>query len=75
MADPAQIASPQADPSYLVSRRTSDASEGLWAASARGVIAHAPGTPAAVIQTCGSCGLSLSATARFCRRCGTRQGA
>jgi ribosomal protein L40E len=22
---------------------------------------------------CVSCGLSLSATARFCRRCGTRQ--
>jgi ribosomal protein L40E len=26
------------------------------------------------VQPCSSCGLSLSATARFCRRCGTRQG-
>jgi ribosomal protein L40E len=29
---------------------------------------------AAGIQACLSCGLPLSATARFCRRCGTRQG-
>jgi len=26
------------------------------------------------VQACGECGLSLSASARFCRRCGTRQG-
>jgi ribosomal protein L40E len=25
------------------------------------------------VQACGECGLSLSASARFCRRCGTRQ--
>jgi hypothetical protein len=25
------------------------------------------------LATCSSCGLSLSASARFCRRCGTRQ--
>jgi ribosomal protein L40E len=25
------------------------------------------------VQSCGECGLSLSASARFCRRCGTRQ--
>jgi ribosomal protein L40E len=25
------------------------------------------------VQSCGQCGLSLSASARFCRRCGTRQ--
>jgi hypothetical protein len=65
---------PLPDAPYLVSRRTSDASEGLWAASARGVVAQAPGAPVLAVQTCGSCGLSLSATARFCRRCGTRQG-
>ncbi len=47
---------------------------GIWAASSREVLgAAAPGaTPA--VQACVSCGLSLSATARFCRRCGARQG-
>jgi len=58
---------PQADPS------------GLWAASAREVLtaaAQAPtptAAPAPTAQPCVSCGLSLSANARFCRRCGTRQ--
>jgi hypothetical protein len=47
----------------------------LWAASSRDVVAT-PGSPTASsgVQPCVSCGLSLSATARFCRRCGTRQG-
>jgi hypothetical protein len=47
----------------------------IWAASSRDVVA-APGsaTAPAGVQGCVSCGLSLSATARFCRRCGTRQG-
>ena len=57
--------------------------ESLWAESAREV-ATAPMslTPGAApargaaggVQPCVSCGLSLSATARFCRRCGTPQG-
>ncbi len=53
--------------------------ESLWAESAREVTSAAP-TPAAAarpttgVAPCISCGLSLSATARFCRRCGTRQG-
>jgi hypothetical protein len=54
---------------------------GVWAASAREVLtgaATAPAQQAAVAaptaQPCVSCGLSLSANARFCRRCGTRQG-
>jgi hypothetical protein len=51
--------------------------EALWAASAQEV-AHVGPTPAAKpvggVQPCVSCGLSLSANARFCRRCGTRQG-
>lgn len=55
--------------------RTSDA---LWAASAQEVLARPAAAPAGVqtagTQPCSSCGLSLSATARFCRRCGTRQG-
>jgi hypothetical protein len=42
----------------------------FWEASARevaGAMSHVG------IQSCGECGLSLSASARFCRRCGTRQ--
>jgi hypothetical protein len=48
----------------------------VWADSSRGLLAAAPGgVPGAVgIHSCVSCGLSLSATARFCRRCGSRQG-
>ncbi len=42
----------------------------FWEASAREVA----GAGASVgVQSCGQCGLSLSASARFCRRCGTRQ--
>jgi hypothetical protein len=42
----------------------------FWEASARevaGAISHVG------VQSCGTCGLSLSASARFCRRCGTSQ--
>ncbi|MEO7296483.1 MAG: hypothetical protein ABIZ57_10085, partial [Candidatus Limnocylindria bacterium] len=42
----------------------------FWEASAREV-ADAGGQVG--VQSCGQCGLSLSANARFCRRCGTRQ--
>jgi hypothetical protein len=57
--------------------------EALWAESAREVataasVATAPGIdaarPSGGVQPCVSCGLSLSANARFCRRCGSRQG-
>jgi ribosomal protein L40E len=52
--------------------------EALWAESAREVASHqgALAAPKAAtgVQPCVSCGLSLSATARFCRRCGSRQG-
>jgi hypothetical protein len=50
--------------------------EALWAESTREVVAAptASGRPAGVVQPCVSCGLSLSANARFCRRCGTAQG-
>jgi hypothetical protein len=50
--------------------------ESLWAESAREVAAPTPATaarPTTGVQPCVSCGLSLSATARFCRRCGTPQ--
>jgi hypothetical protein len=47
----------------------------LWTASAQEV-SGATGQPAVQVgvQACVDCGLSLSATARFCRRCGSRQG-
>jgi hypothetical protein len=42
----------------------------FWEASAREVA----GVMTSIgVQSCGHCGLSLSASARFCRRCGTRQ--
>ena len=44
---------------------------GFWEASAREVAGAAAAQVG--VQNCGECGLSLSATARFCRRCGTRQ--
>lgn len=50
--------------------------ESLWAASNRELVATppAPGRTTSGIQPCISCGLSLSANAKFCRRCGTLQG-
>lgn len=42
----------------------------FWEASAREV---AGAVTQVGVQACGECGLSLSASARFCRRCGTRQ--
>jgi hypothetical protein len=51
--------------------------EALWAASAQEVAQIGPAAEAKQaggVQPCVSCGLSLSANARFCRRCGTRQG-
>ncbi len=56
--------------------------EALWAESARevstvpasGPAANADAKATGGVQPCISCGLSLSANARFCRRCGSRQG-
>jgi ribosomal protein L40E len=42
----------------------------FWEASAREVAGVMTNIG---VQDCGQCGLSLSASARFCRRCGTRQ--
>jgi len=63
----------------LASRRNGPSDAGLWAASAQEVLATPPagarpGAAVTGVQPCSNCGLSLSATARFCRRCGTRQG-
>ena len=54
--------------------------DALWAASSRDVLAPMATAPTplgqqvqAAAQPCVNCGLSLSSTARFCRRCGTAQ--
>jgi hypothetical protein len=61
----------------LLANRSGKPSDAMWAASAQQVVA-APvvggSAPIAGVQPCSNCGLSLSANARFCRRCGTRQG-
>jgi hypothetical protein len=61
----------------LLANRNRTTNDALWAASAREVLGPQAGAAATVqagVQPCSSCGLSLSANARFCRRCGTRQG-
>jgi hypothetical protein len=64
--------------SFLAARLAArKAGDDMWAASSVEVVGPTaePGAAAQVgVQACVSCGLSLSATARFCRRCGTRQG-
>lgn len=45
------------------------AAEAVWAESSRDVLAPRTGG----VQACIACGLPLSATARFCRRCGSPQ--
>ncbi|MDQ2964262.1 MAG: zinc ribbon domain-containing protein, partial [Chloroflexota bacterium] len=64
--------------SFLAARMAArKAGDDMWAASSMEVLgptAEAGAAPPAGVQACVSCGLSLSATARFCRRCGTRQG-
>jgi hypothetical protein len=62
--------------SVLDDRLTVRSTAALWAASAREIVSapSSVGAPVAGVQPCSNCGLSLSATARFCRRCGSRQG-
>ena len=56
----------------LMARKSTEA---MWAASSLEILQPASAAPTvAAIQSCGNCGISLSATARFCRRCGTPQG-
>jgi len=61
---------PALDPLTAVMARSS--TDAMWAASNRDVLQPIAATQAAV-QPCVNCGISLSATARFCRRCGTPQ--
>jgi hypothetical protein len=74
--DPARVESPAM--ALLMNRGNAGSNAGLWAASSREVLAQPgaerPGIAPSGVQPCSNCGLSLSATARFCRRCGTRQG-
>jgi hypothetical protein len=47
----------------------------LWNASAQEVLGSSSQVaPQPGVQSCVKCGLSLSANARFCRRCGSPQG-
>jgi len=55
---------------FLATPSAARAADALWAASSLEVVEKAGGG----VQSCVSCGLPLSATARFCRRCGSRQG-
>ena len=77
MADPAGVAEPAGAGLPFLNRpaAASGGIEALWAESARQVsTAPAPaGRAVGGVQPCVSCGLSLSATARFCRRCGASQ--
>ncbi|HSG85114.1 MAG TPA: hypothetical protein VLA23_02155 [Candidatus Limnocylindrales bacterium] len=69
---------PDAEPSWPVTpqwpplpAQASSSQDAMWAASSRDVVgAQGP----SATRPCVSCGLSLSATARFCRRCGSPQG-
>ena len=54
----------------LAARAAAATGTTFWEASAREVASAAAMVG---VQNCGQCGLSLSANARFCRRCGTRQ--
>ena len=65
---PVQWPAPSA--AAILSRVPGSSTEAMWAASGREVLAE---RPAQGVQSCVSCGLALSATARFCRRCGNRQ--
>jgi hypothetical protein len=57
-------------PTDLGRRIAAHSGGSFWDASAREV---AEAMSHVGVQSCGQCGLSLSASARFCRRCGTQQ--
>jgi ribosomal protein L40E len=57
-------------PTDLGRRMAAHSGGSFWDASAREV---AEAMSHIGVQSCGQCGLSLSASARFCRRCGTQQ--
>ena len=61
---------PAPSPAAFLATTPRTSTEAMWAASGREVLAE---RPAQGVQSCVNCGLALSATARFCRRCGNRQ--
>ena len=63
-------AAPSAAELAALGETAPEVARGFWDASAREVAAAMTQVG---VQACGECGLSLSASARFCRRCGTRQ--
>jgi hypothetical protein len=63
-------AAPGAAELAAIGEMAPEIARGFWDASAREVAAAMTQVG---VQSCGECGLSLSASARFCRRCGTRQ--
>ncbi len=63
---------PSAAPSWPAGEQRGgrvSAVDAIWAASSRDVLSR----PESGVQSCVNCGLPLSATARFCRRCGANQ--
>jgi hypothetical protein len=68
---PAELAARLAEQPQGVGSPAQAIRASMWDASAREVAAASSAQVG--VQSCGGCGLSLSATARFCRRCGTRQ--
>ena len=64
--EPTQPAWPTMPPAAF----TMPAAQAVWEESSLSVISR----PGSGVQACVSCGRPLSATARFCRRCGSRQG-
>jgi hypothetical protein len=57
---------------YRSSGAGSGALAAVWDASTRALVAGA-GPQRAALRPCGKCGLTVSSTARFCRRCGAPQ--
>ena len=68
-ADPQWPASP-AWPATIAPRSAPTGADAVWAQSSRDVL-NRPGPVG--VQACLNCGLPLSSTARFCRRCGSSQ--
>jgi hypothetical protein len=56
-------------PTPVPAASRSRGAEAVWAESTRDLLSR----PETGVSACFSCGLPLSATARFCRRCGTNQ--
>ncbi len=73
-APPPSAPAPAPTDDLLVALMARTSTEAMWAASNREILQPvATVQPTPGIQSCGTCSISLSANARFCRRCGTPQ--